>query len=177
MRTNTNAAKNTANNTNAVAQQALLAAPAAVQASAPVALTVPVVTVAPAAMHTVPAPTSLRAKRIAAVQVGLHARYRAAKQAKHNAVSVHAKQHAYMQAVQALAAQMGVPVPNTLSVRNIATPQQHAPSNVQGACAVVRAWVHANPTATRKQAIAHFNGTVNPATVSTQYQRAKSGKA
>lgn len=182
MRTQNTNAKNV--QTNNVAAQQLLAAPVAAQQVAPtqavaveqpVALVTPVVTAGQ--QVTVPQPSSLRAARIARVQVALHARYRAAKLDKHNNANTHAKQQAYMLAVQQLAASMGVPVPNTLSVRNIATPQQHAPSNVQGACATVRAFVHANPTLTRKQVQQHFSGTINPATVSTQYQLAKQGKA
>lgn len=98
----------------------------------------------------------------------------AARTARKQAVQA-TKQQAYMLAVQQLAAQYGVPVPTTLSVRaqGINRAQVHAPSTIQGACGVVRAWVAANPLATRAMCLQHFNGTINPATVSTQYAIAR----
>lgn len=142
-----------------------------------VAMVTPVVT---AAQHvTVAQPSSLRATRIAKVQVLLHKRYRAAKVLKYtNATATHAQQ-AILAQVQALYASAGLPIPNTLSVRAVATTQHNPASAVQGACKQVRAFVHAHPTLTRKQVMQHFTGTnyINPATVSTQYQLAKGGKA
>lgn len=81
---------------------------------------------------------------------------------------------AYLLAVQQLAAQYGIAVPTTLSVRSTGNTQVHAPSAVQGACAIVRGLVAANPTFTRKQvlALAQQQG-INPATAATQYALAK----
>lgn len=179
MRTQQNSSKNVQQNNNAVvqavaAQQAPVVAPqqpAGLLAPMQQALTVPVVTVVQ--------PTSLRAARVAAVQVALLQRYRAAKVAKHTAAVATWQQSNYLAAVQALAIAHGQPVPTTLSARALVTPQQHAPSAISGPCATVRAFVHANPLLTRKQVQQHFTGTnyINPATVSTQYQLAKGGKA
>lgn len=171
MRTQNQVAKNV--QTNNVAAQQLLAAPVVPMQQA---LTVPVVTTA---QHTVVQPSTLRMQRVAKVQAILHARYRAAQLAKHVKATATAQQANYLAAVQALAIAHGQPVPTTLSARALVTPQQHAPSAVSGPCATVRAFVHANPALTRKQVQQHFTGTnyVNPATVSTQYQLAKGGKA
>lgn len=177
MRTNnTQVAKNVQTNNNAVVQQALTA-PVSAPVQQPASVPAQAVQYSAPVVQQPTAPSTLRAKRIAAVQVGLHARYRAAKVAKHqNATATHA-QNAILAQVQALYAQAGLPVPNTLSVRAVPGLQNNPASAVQGACALVRAYVHANPHATRKMVMQHFTGTnyVNPATVSTQYQRAKNG--
>lgn len=117
-----------------------------------------------------------RATRLQAVAAATQAIVQGVRVAARNArkqAAQASKQQAYMLAVQQLATQYGVPVPNTLSVRAVAGAQKHAPSTVQGACSVVRAWVAANPTATRAQALQHFAGTINPATVSTQFAAAR----
>lgn len=117
-----------------------------------------------------------RSARIAAVQAAhntIALQVRSTQRAARVQAATIANQQAYMLAVQQLATQYGVPVPNTLSVRAVAGAQKHAPSTVQGACGIVRAWVAANPTATRAQALQHFAGSINPATVSTQYAAAR----
>lgn len=133
---------------------------------------------------------TLRVTRLQRVAVAAQQRYLAAKtpvlrvayQQKvanaQGAVNT-AQQQAYMAVMQQVAAHMGVPVPNTLSVRSVPGVQKNAPSNAPGACARVRAWVHANPSASVAAAKQHFSGSnyVNPATVQTQYQLAKKGKA
>jgi len=120
-----------------------------------------------------------RANRVAAIGNTLRARRNAELKQQSQGATLHAKQAAYMAAVQALAAQHGLPVPNTMSVRAVAGEQKNAPSNNAGACKRVREFVHANPTMTRKEVKEHFSGSnyINPATVSTQFQLAKQGKA
>lgn len=70
-------------------------------------------------------------QRIAAVQ--------AERASKNQARRVAEQQKAYMLAVQELAVQFGMPVPNTMSVRAYHNQQKHAPSAVQNACKTVHA--------------------------------------
>ena len=126
--------------------------------------------IAPVAVHTVTAPATLRAQRVARVQVALHAARKAQRaQASANATQA-AKAALVLQQVQAVYAAHGMVAP-TQSVRVLATPQQHAPSNKPGTCAAIRVWCVANPLATVAQAKAHFSGSnyANPATVQTQH--------
>lgn len=122
-----------------------------------------------------------RAFRVALVGNTLRARRNAEKMQQSAAATLHAKHAAYMADMQALALKHGLPAPTTMSVRSVVGEQKNAPSNTSGACKRVRAFVHANPTLTRKQVQEHFGigGTdyINPATVSTQFQLAKNGKA
>lgn len=123
------------------------------------------------AQATVVVPATLRAVRIARVQVALHAKRIAKKQAVHAAAASASKQQAYMLAVQQLAAQFGVPVPNTLSVRAYNNPQKHAPSAVQGACAQVHA-IAAQCGGVRATTLAACKAAgINPATAATQYAK------
>jgi hypothetical protein len=104
-------------------------------------------------------------QRIAAVQ--------AQRAAKHAARITARKQAAYMQAVQQLAAQYGVPVPNTMSVRAYNNAQKHAPSAVQGACARVHA-IAAQYNGDRAATLAACKAEgINPATAQTQYAKYK----
>lgn len=176
MQNQTNAAKNANKNAN---NAALVTAPVSAPATAPAQAqpaSAPVQYSAPVVQQPL-APSTLRAKRVAAVQVALHARYRAAKAQAHVNATATALQANVLAQVQAVYAKAGLAVPNTLSVRAVPGLQQNPASTVTNACATVRAFVHANPTLTRKAVMQHFTGTnyVNPATVSTQYQRAKSG--
>lgn len=124
-----------------------------------------------AAQATVVIPATLRAVRIARVQQALHAKRIAAKQQHHVAQTQHAQQQAYMLAVQQLAVQFGVPVPNTLSVRAYNNPQKHAPSAVQGACAQVHA-IAAQCGGVRSTTLAMCKQAgINPATAATQYAK------
>lgn len=149
-----------------------------------VQLTVPVVFAEPPMAEQPPVPTAAqmrRAFRIALVGNTLRARRNAEKQQLSAAATLHAKHAAYMADMQALAAKHGLPAPTTMSVRSVPTEQKNAPSNAAGACKRVRAFVHANPTLSRKEVQAHFGpgstDYINPATVSTQFQQAKGGKA
>lgn len=109
-------------------------------------------------------------QRIAAVQ-----QLRASKNA---ARALAAQQQAYMLAVQQLAAQYNMPVPNTLSVRSVAHAQKHAPSAVQGACAAVHkiatevSAANGGSTKVRAQVLAACKAQgINPATAATQYAK------
>ena len=135
------------------------------------------------AVQQVAAKQALRAKRLNAVASALVAQRKAAKQQAYLQATNAYKQVAYLKAAQALAAQYGVALP-TISARatNQSAVVQSAPqSAVQGACKLVRAYVHQNSALTVKQVQAHFSlGTaeyINPHTVATQYQRAKHGVA
>lgn len=125
------------------------------------------------------APT-LRATRIAAVQQAVVAIAQGARNAARTArlqAVAHSKQQAYMVAVQQLAAQYGVPVPNTLSVRAYNKPQQHAPSTQRGACAQVHAIAAANNGVRSATLAACKAAGINPATAATQYAKyAKAAK-
>ena len=81
-------------------------------------------------------------------------------------------QRGYMLAVQQLAAQYNMPVPNTMSVRPFNKPQQHAPSAVQGACAVVHALADQYKERSATLAACKERG-INPATAATQYAKWK----
>lgn len=87
------------------------------------------------------------------------------------------QQAAYMLAVQQLAAQYNMPVPNTLSVRAYNNAQKHAPSAVQGACGRVhqiaseQAAIAGNNNV-RKQVLQQCKAEgINPATAATQYAK------
>lgn len=82
-----------------------------------------------------------------------------------------ANKAAYCAAVQQVQAQYGISASAPRSNTNRAV---HGASAVQGACAIVRGLVAANPQATRKQvlALAAAQG-INPATAATQYAVAK----
>lgn len=126
-----------------------------------------------AALVTVAAPTTLRAQRIAKVQVLLHSKRIAAKQQAYHAAQVAHNQQAYMLAVQQLAVQYGVAAPTTLSVRNAVHKQQHAPSAASGACAQVHAIAAANNYVRAATLAACKQAGINPATAATQYAIAK----
>ena len=113
-----------------------------------------------------------RAARIAAVQGALYNQFKQAKQAKYQTASLKARQAAYMLAVQQLAAEHGLPAPNTMSVRN-GSKQTYAPSNKPGACATVHelaAQYHYDRKATISAAIAQG---INANTASKQFADAK----
>ncbi len=119
---------------------------------------------------------ALRAARLQAVAqanavVAQQARAAARNQRKSNAVQV--RTQAYMLAVQQLAVKMGVPVPNTLSVRSVANAQVHAPSTQSGACAKVHALAAANNYVRAATLQACAAAGINPATAATQYAVAK----
>lgn len=90
---------------------------------------------------------------------------------KNSARRVAATQQAYMLAVQQLAAQYNMPVPNTMSVRPFNKPQQHAPSAVQGACAQVHAIAVANQGVRAATLAACKAAGINPATAATQFAK------
>ena len=124
-----------------------------------------------AAQATVAIPATLRAVRVARVQAALLRNRIVAKQQAFAAQQQAAKQSAYMLAVQQLAAQYGVPVPNTLSVRAHNNQQKHAPSAVQGACAQVHA-IAAQCGGVRAATLAACKAAgINPATAATQYAK------
>lgn len=110
-----------------------------------------------------PNATSRYAQRIARVQ-----QLRAS---KNEARRVAATQHSYMLAVQQLAAQYGLPVPNTMSVRAYNNPQKHAPSAVQGACARVHAIAEQNHGVRAATLAACKEAGINPATAATQFAK------
>ncbi len=114
---------------------------------------------------------SLRSVRIALVTSTLLQRRAAAKHAAHTSATLHANQHAYMLEVQQLAAQYGMPVPNTMSVRPFNKKQQHAPSAVAGACARVHALAVANQGVRSTTLAACKAEGINPATAATQYAK------
>lgn len=126
---------------------------------------------------TVVQPVTLRARRVAAVQVALMQRRVAAKQAKFAQVQHAAKVAAYQAAVAALAQQHGLPVPTVaLAPRaNSATVQpSSAVITVNGVqykpTKAVHAIAAANPNATRKQVLQLcINAGINQATAATQY--------
>lgn len=122
--------------------------------------------------------TALRAARIAtaqALQAQMRNTLRTQRVQQLVATKLHAQQQAYLLAVQQLQLQHGITAPITLAVRagGLRT-QTHAQSAVQGACGIVRALVHNNPTQTRAWVLqqAALQG-INPATASTQYQVAR----
>lgn len=124
---------------------------------------------------TAPAANTLRATRVAVVQAAAYAALRtqqAAARMQRVAAAQHAKQQAYMLAVQQLAAQYGIdPAHNTLAVRTMRTAQQHAPSAQAGACKQVHtiaAQCNGNRAATL--AACKLAG-INPATAATQYAK------
>ena len=96
---------------------------------------------------------------------------------KNAARRVAQQQAAYMLAVQQLAAQYNMPVPNTLSVRAYNNAQKHAPSAVQGACGRVHAIADeqadiAGNYDVRKQVLQQCKAEgINPATAATQYAK------
>lgn len=108
-------------------------------------------------------------QRIAAVQ--------ALRASKNHARRVAKQQAAYMLAVQQLAAQYNMPVPNTMSVRAYNSPQKHAPSAMQGACGVVHAIAdriaaEAGTLDVRRAVLQECKATgINPATAATQYAK------
>lgn len=108
------------------------------------------------------APTR-NAQRIARVQ-----ELRATKNASRR---IAATQHAYMLGVQQLAAQYGMPVPNTMSVRAYNNPQKHAPSAVQGACSVVHTLAEQNQGVRSATLAACKAAGINPATAATQFAK------
>ncbi len=112
-----------------------------------------------------------RAARIAKAGTLARAQRTNAKQQAYVAATATHNQQAYLLAVQQLAAQYGLPAPATLAVRAVSTKQSNPASSVQGACALVRTWCAANPTATVAAAKQHFSGTnyINPSTVATQH--------
>lgn len=123
------------------------------------------------AQATVVVPATLRAVRVARVQAALHRNRIAAKQVAHVAKVQAANNSAYLLAVQQLAAQYGVAAPNTLSVRSVHTPQQHAPSTQPGACARVHA-IAAQCNGVRSTTLAMCKQAgINPATAATQYAK------
>jgi hypothetical protein len=129
----------------------------------------PTQVVAPVA--TVVVPATLRALRIARLQVALLQQRMVAKKQAFVARNLAAQQQSYMLAVQQLAAQYGLPVPNTLSVRAVNNVQKHAPSAVQGACAQVHA-IAAQHNGVRSATLAACKAAgINPATAATQYAK------
>mgnify|MGYP003407644418 CR=1 FL=1 len=99
------------------------------------------------------------------------ARVQELRASKHAARQLARTQQAYMLAAQQLAAQYGMPVPNTMSVRAYNNVQKHAPSAVQGACARVHAIAEACGgvrAATLAQCKAEG---INPATAQTQFAK------
>ena len=107
--------------------------------------------------------TTRNAQRIARVQE--------LRKSKNEARRVAATQSAYMLAVQQLAAQYGLPVPNTMSVRPFNKPQQHAPSAVQGACGRVHALAEQNNGVRSATLAACKAEGINPATAATQFAK------
>lgn len=107
--------------------------------------------------------TARNAARIAAAQE--------LRATKNSARRIAATQHAYMLAVQQLAAQHGMPVPNTMSVRPFNKPQQHAPSAVQGACALVHELAEQNQGVRAATLAACVARGINPATAATQFAK------
>jgi hypothetical protein len=132
---------------------------------------------------TVTAAQVLRARRVAAVQAALYARYHAAKQAKHAAaVAAYneaqqklANEQAFAAALAQLHAQFGIAVQPVAPRANSATTNPSAQAiNVNGVLlkpvAAVHAICAANPNAARKQVIALcVQAGINPATAATQY--------
>lgn len=128
------------------------------------------------ALHTVAAPATLRAQRVARVQVALHAKHIAAKQAKYQTITYATKLAAYNAAAAQLAASMGLPVPAPAVTRtsvNSTNAPKHAASGVTGACAVVRALAAANGYNRKATLAAAAAQGINPATAATQYAIAK----
>lgn len=192
MRTQQNSSKNVQTNNVAAAQQ-LLTAPVAQQQAGvapqqqaapvapqqPVAMVTPVVTVVqPGSVAAVQltAVQQLRANRVAKVQVGRVQQYRAAKLLAHHTATQASLQATLHAQVLALYAQAGMQPP-TQSMRAVPVTQKAPASTIPNVCAAIRAYVHANPTASKAAVIKHFGSAANPHTVSTQYQRAKSGVA
>lgn len=124
--------------------------------------------------HSNKATSAVRTARIAAVQQANNAlvqQVRSAARVTRVQQIAHNKQQAYMLAVQQLAVQYGVPVPNTLSVRAYNNPQKHAPSAVRGACAQVHA-IAAQHNGVRSATLAACAAAgINPATAATQYAK------
>ena len=90
---------------------------------------------------------------------------------KHAARITARTNQAYMLAVQQLAAQYNMPVPNTMSVRPFNNAQKHAPSAVQGACAVVHE-IAAACNGVRSAVMAECKARgINPATAATQFAK------
>lgn len=143
-----------------------------VVAPAQAVATVPTLLISNSApVATVVQPITLRAARVQAIKQALFARRVAAKQQQYHVSTVAAQQKAYMHAVQQLAAQYGLPVPNTLSVRSVPGAQKHAPSAQAGACAQVHA-IAAQCNGVRSATLAACKAAgINPATAATQYAK------
>lgn len=119
-------------------------------------------------------PTTLRAQRVARVQVALHAHRIAAKQAKYASVTYATKLAAYNAAAAQLAASMGLPMPTPAKATSgpAKAPQQGVASP-SGACATVRALAVANGFNRKATLAAAAAQGINPATAATQYAIAK----
>lgn len=115
------------------------------------------------------ATTKLRTARINAIKNALYAQRTAAKQAKHQQVTAAHNAAAYMQAVQQLATQYGLPAP-TLAKRAVRTTQLHAASTAQNPCKQVHAFADIHKTRAATLAACTAAG-INPATASTQYAK------
>ena len=124
-----------------------------------------------ASVATVAIPTTLRAIRVARIQVALHTKRITEKKQSYITKTLHAKQQAYMLQVQQLAAEYGLPLPNTLSVRNNSTAQKHAPSATAGACAQVHAIAAAHKGERKATLAACVVAGINPHTAATQYAK------
>lgn len=99
------------------------------------------------------------------------ARVQALRASKNAARRSAQQQASYMLAVQQLAAQYGLPVPNTMSVRPFNNPQKHAPSAVQGACSRVHA-IAEQCGGVRSATLAQCKVEgINPATAATQFAK------
>lgn len=129
-------------------------------------------TSAPVVLHTAHVPATLRALRIARVQVALYAKHVAAKAQAHAARTSAANRTAYMLAAQQLAAHYGIAAEHTtLAVRAVHTKQQHAPSAEAGACKRVHA-IAAQCNGVRSATLAACAAAgINPATAATQYAK------
>lgn len=121
-------------------------------------------------------PSQLRASRVAALtaaNVAIAQNVRIAQRNDRKASILHSKQQNYMLKVQQLAAEYGLAVPNTMSVRPLATAQRHAPSVQAGACAQVHA-IAAAHNGDRKATLAACKvAGINPATAATQFSKFK----
>jgi hypothetical protein len=125
-----------------------------------------------AAQATVAIPATLRALRVARVQVALYARRIAEKKQAYVARVQANNQRAYMLAAQQLAAQYGLdPAQNTLAVRAVHSKQQHAPSAAPGACARVHALAEQYKGVRADVLAACKLAGINPATAATQFAK------
>lgn len=131
---------------------------------------------------TVLQPATLRAKRIAAVQVALHARYRTGKRNAHIQATHSANLHAYQLRIAELQAEYGITAANPqIAGSAVQRATQHAPSKalvlVNGVQyppvkAVHALYVLHNGVRKAVLAAAHELG-INPSTAATQYAVAK----